>query len=640
VIAAALVLALVLLALRTRPPSALVMAVTVTVSTDEGDVAEVYRTRTSVLGAGGPGEDVTAWIDLGRWAGKLARLDIRGEVLQDDSSRLPAGHVAVRAEVVGPDGARPIQFVGWQNGGSEPFHLGTIGSPASVAPIGADSPFFCGAGGLLWYVLRIPDGAVLRLALDPVMAEELAENPRHFVPNVRTGWMTALRPPSSLVEPERPPDMFIYLIDALRPDHLGCYGYSRETSPSIDAFAAEAVVYEQAQTAYSSTRGSVATIFTGLYPCTHGAVHEKDGLAEWPVLLSEVLQESGYGTSLISATGMVGQRMGFNQGFDEFVVDHLASPERVNSYAAAVLNRQPADQPVFMYLHTIEPHAPYAPEPSSLRLFDRGIPGTCDGTREAIHAACEWGSLHPELSVDDIEHLVDLYDAEILDSDRGFGAFLELLKRTGRFEHALIVLVADHGEAFGEHDTLQHGNNLNRELLHVPLIIRLPQGRMAGTRVEQRVSLVELYPTILAQAGVAPKLDYGLPGRDLIRVTSERHRGPSRPIFAELSFLDNNVLDLVAVLDADGFKRVVDMSVVSGAKATERSVGLWDTVADPDEQEDLTQSLPVRAAYDEQLIAQYLATQRHWSGKERRAAPQVELTEELREHLRALGYLD
>jgi arylsulfatase A-like enzyme len=611
------------------------MAVTVTISTDEGGTVEVYRGRTEAPAAHDPGREVTAEVDLERWAGKLARLDIRGEVLQEDSASLPVGHVAVRAELVRPEGARPIHFIGWQNDGSEGFHLGTVGSPAFVAPIEADSPFFCGAGGLLWYVLRIPDEAVLRVAFAPVRTKNVSKSLRQFVGGRRARWM----PPRAAVPPqeERLPDVFIYLIDALRPDHLGCYGYSRRTSPSIDAFAAESVVYEQAQTAYSSTRGSVATMFTGLYPCAHGTIHKKDGLAEWPVLLSEALQETGYRTCLISATGMVAERMGFNQGFDDFVVDSLASPERLNSRAAAVLNELPAAQPVLMYVHTIEPHAPYAPEPSSLRLFDRGIPGRCDGTREAIHAA---GNLYPDLSAYDIEHMIDLYDAEVFDNDRGFGAFLELLKRTGRFENSLIVLVADHGEAFAEHDTLQHGNNLNRELLHVPLVVRLPQGRLSGTRVTQRVSLVDLYPTILAQTGAAPELDYGLPGRDLVQMASEPSAASSRPIFAELSFHDNNMLDLVAVLDADGFKRVVDMSVVPGAKATERSVGLWNTRVDPDEQEDLTQSLPVRAAYDEQLIAQYLATQRNWGGKERRAAPQVELTDELRENLRALGYLD
>jgi arylsulfatase A-like enzyme len=203
------------------------------------------------------------------------------------------------------------------------------------------------------------------------------------------------------------------------------------------------------------------------------------------------------------------------------------------------------------------------------------------------------------------------------------------------------VLVADHGESFAEHDTLQHGRSLSREELNVPLIIRFPEARFAGHRVRERVSLVDLFPTILSQAGVAADLRYPLPGLDLAAVASEPMRHSSRVIHAEVSHSETNKLDLVAVIDEDGYKRTLDMSVAPGEFAARRTVGLWDTNADPGEKADLTESLPVRAAYDEQLIARWLVEQSNWRGASMSyRRPVVGMTDELRDSLRALGYVD
>jgi arylsulfatase A-like enzyme len=288
-----------------------------------------------------------------------------------------------------------------------------------------------------------------------------------------------------------------------------------------------------------------------------------------------------------------------------------------------------------MYLHTLEPHAPYAPAPESTQLFDRGHAGACDGSVEELLKA---GLVYPRLSEEDIEHLVDLYDAEIFDNDRGFGEFLELLAREGRFENALIVLAADHGEGFNEHGAMGHGMTLNREVMHIPLIIKFPHGRFAGLRETGRVSLVDVFPTVFSAVGLELDATRRLPGVDLQAQLSASSLDSTRHIYGETVLPG---LDLLAVMDSDGYKSVVALSGLERRRTAREAVGLWDTQSDPGETADLRASLPVRAAYHEQLLARWLSEQ-----ASRRAhitegpAASTGLTERTKRELRALGYLE
>jgi len=182
---------------------------------------------------------------------------------------------------------------------------------------------------------------------------------------------------------------------------------------------------------------------------------------------------------------------------------------------------------------------------------------------------------------------------------------------------------------------------LNQEELHVPLIIRYPNGRFRGVRVSQRVSLMDVLPTILAVVGLKHQLDYPLLGRNLVPGALASDAGTPRCIHSEVSKRSNNSLDLVGIIDEDGYKRVLDTSRPKGAAATKEAIGLWKTGEDVGEKVDLSSTNPVRAAYDEQLIARWLQEQHHWrSVLAREPAPPVELTDEMREELRGLGYLE
>jgi arylsulfatase A-like enzyme len=308
---------------------------------------------------------------------------------------------------------------------------------------------------------------------------------------------------------------------------------------------------------------------------------------------------------------------------------------QVGSTAAAMLSRVDADQPVFFYLHTMEPHMPYAPDPGTLARFDR------QPNFEREHGRSRLADREVPSRIE-LDHLVDRYDAEIADVDAAFDDFLDMLRGQGRFENSLIILLADHGEAFGEHGVYNHGNTLCAEEMRVPLVIRFPQGRYGGGRIMEIVSLIDIFPTVLAAAGIGSPGCHRVAGSDLRAVAGGPRASGSRPVFAEASMHGPTKCDLVAVIDADGYKRVLDMSVGKGGGRGPRWAGLWDTGSDPEERVDLTSSHPARAAYLEQLIASWLLEQirlRDELGISP-AADQGELPEELRRDLEALGYLD
>jgi arylsulfatase A-like enzyme len=455
-------------------------------------------------------------------------------------------------------------------------------------------------------------------------------------------------PPTAGPATQRPPDVFIYLVDALRPDHLGCYGYPRGSSPAIDAFAAEATLYESAHTAATWTRPSVATLLTGLYPCVHATQTQIPHirLPDWPWLLSEVLGPAGYKTALVSANMMVSELFGFNQGWDSFLCSPSRAPQRahvscrwVNARAAEFLTEQDAQQPVFLYLHVMETHLPYQATPDNVRRFDRGFESRWEPTWEPdLTRAGGW--LHPDLTDDEVQYLVDHYDACVFEADQGFGEFLEVLRSAGRLDNSVVILLADHGESFMEHGTIGHGHTLNREEMQVPLVVRFPGSRFAGTRIRQKVSLVDIYPSILRITGVEPPAGYPLSRRDLAGLASARAWLPSEPVFAQLSRYGDGSLDLLGVIDPAGYKLVLNTSHSEQDVVPDAAVGLWDTARDPAEQVNLEGELRERVENGDAAIRQWLATASRQMPPGGRAQPQrVEVSQELRHTLGALGYL-
>jgi arylsulfatase A-like enzyme len=300
------------------------------------------------------------------------------------------------------------------------------------------------------------------------------------------------------------PNVIICLVDTLRRDHLGLYGYSRDTSPRLEAFAADAVVFDDARAPSSWTKPSTGSLLTGMNPIRHGAVTRTDRLDPTVKLLGTYLKSIGYHTSGFVTNPNAIAVWGFDQGFDAFYdlesTRESTRADRANAVLFDHLSGSPGE-PFFYYLHTLDPHSPYdPPAPFDTKWRDQSTIVLSPGkVRNATPAQ--------------VESTVAAYDGEISFSDHHFGAMLDELKRRGLYNNSLIVFTSDHGEEFLEHGFTGHGHSLYEEQLRIPLVIKFPKNGHAGRVVHERVSLIDIVPTLLAMLGL--ETSTGFDGLDL-----------------------------------------------------------------------------------------------------------------------------
>ena len=281
------------------------------------------------------------------------------------------------------------------------------------------------------------------------------------------------------------PLAIVYLVDTLRADHTQPYGYERDTTPELLKFAQDGVVFEQAIAQASWTKPAVASVLTSLLPGHHRAVQLRDPLDADLLTLPEMLGSKGYATGAAIANSVIyGAGGQFEQGFDHFAGLHGAEdrPSKLVEAAGVVdealrfLDRR-RGFPTFLYVHTMDPHVPYAP------------PAPFD-TKYEPHATPDHPGVDPRSDYKepiDRERMIARYDGDIAYGDREFGRFVRELKARGLYDRALIVFIADHGEEFLDHGKWLHGKSVFDELVHVPLIVKFPGGQDAGRRVKAQV---------------------------------------------------------------------------------------------------------------------------------------------------------
>jgi arylsulfatase A-like enzyme len=305
------------------------------------------------------------------------------------------------------------------------------------------------------------------------------------------------------------PAVVLVSIDTLRPDHLGCYGYTKPTSPEIDRFRKEAVLLRNTIAQAPSTLASHASMLTSLRLQHHGAsIAAHSALRPGVFTLTELLRGAGFATASFNGGGQLHKSWGLDRGFDvyesatddstaEVGEDTLA--EQV-AKASAWLDRV-GDRPFFLFIHTYEVHHPYTPSLERLHQMETGYSGTLPD-RISIRLLEKINSGQRRLDPGDLAHVVAAYDAEIASADAAFGALLQQLRSRRRYDSTLVVLVSDHGEAFGERGKVGwHGDELYDEQLRIPLVIKLPGGRLGGATVESQVRGIDLAPTVLSALG-------------------------------------------------------------------------------------------------------------------------------------------
>ena len=307
-------------------------------------------------------------------------------------------------------------------------------------------------------------------------------------------------------------------IDTLRADHLSSYGYFRQTSPVIDALAAEGVRFQTPIVQWPKTGPSFASVFTSTYPKDNGIVRKiGTRLPDQFLMLAEVLQQQGFATRAVVANGAVASEFNFNQGFDVYVESWKLTPpeEGVDPTGAAMINQlvetimegQPPDEPFFLWVHYLDPHTPYhAPEPWRDKFVDDELSDPTakvdidfDRPRRQMTGI---GREQVLAGRDDLAFYVARYDAEIFYVDVKVGDLLDFLGQRGLMDNTLTVITSDHGESLGEHQYyFDHGRFSYQTCLQVPLIFHQP-GVLEPRVDTSPVELLQLGPTLLEAAGI------------------------------------------------------------------------------------------------------------------------------------------
>ena len=318
------------------------------------------------------------------------------------------------------------------------------------------------------------------------------------------------------------PNVLLIVLDTLRADHLSSYGYPRPTSPNLDRFAQQGVLFEKAIANSSWTTPSHASFMTGKYPSTHRADFDRPLDDTWPTL-SEELSRNGYVTAgFVANTLWASRRSGFARGFIHYedyfgsvsdmvsrsgygrkivrqVLPRFGYSDLLGRKSAADINDRflhwlgdNHDRPFFCFLNYMDVHDPYlAPTPYQTKFSNKIDHGTLvDSLRNET-------SVSKTHSPEERKMLEDSYDSCIAYLDSELGNLFRALDKAGLSDNTLIIVIADHGESFGEHKLYTHGHSLYFEQIHVPLIIRYPGVGQAGLRVADFVSLHDIPATIM-----------------------------------------------------------------------------------------------------------------------------------------------
>jgi arylsulfatase A-like enzyme len=421
-------------------------------------------------------------------------------------------------------------------------------------------------------------------------------------------------------------NVVLVILDAARAESFGAYGYPRATTPQIDRIAAEGVLFERAYTPAVYTLGAMSSLWTSQYPDRHHSeVSFSARLPKDRLTLAELLSAQGIHTAGFVANAVAGAAFGFDRGFVEFeeVFRTLGSGAEVFREVLPPWLARNRDRRFFAYVHFREPHFPYDPEPPFDTLFGPEGPIPRAARRDFGYFTDVNQGRRP-FGDQEREHLVRLFDGNLAYADREVGALRQAMEATGLWERSVVIVAADHGEELFERGWIGHNVHLYEPSVHIPLIVRFPQGRgPAGRRVAALADLLDLAPTIADVLGVRGLggSDREFQGRSLLPVVAGAAGKPA--------VLSRTVWDRPRYALRDERNKFF----YDTRTGEER---LFDLAADPGETRDLARSEPLRAAYYRQALHAWTLqlARRGPAGQEA-----AELSREQCENLRSLGYI-
>ena len=481
------------------------------------------------------------------------------------------------------------------------------------------------------------------------------------------------------------PNVIMITMDTVRADHLSVYGYERDTTPNLKSLAEVSTLYNNAIATSDITLPSQASIFTGLYPSSHGAHHffktpsDEDiasEFADWPRTpkplankfntLAEILAGKGYSTmAVVSNPGYLHYYYNLNQGFSyydyrspviflgnlvgkvrpfylrqtlhDLIAWCIPAPDRDNAYRRAdKINRvvfslmdkaKEEDNRFFLFINYMDAHAEYAPPAP----YDRLFPGkdetfTLTQFRDLEHQVLK---LERDITVKEQQHIVSQYDGGIAYEDFHIGQLLARLKEADLYDNSLIVVTSDHGEAFGERKHIEHGTSVYQDQVHVPLIIKYPLSSRK-TVIDKYVSGVDLMPTVLDVLG------YEIPG-ELQGVSLLRPENlDNRTVISE-SFPDRRKLILNKRFHR--IERAIFSDSMKFISDTSGKQELYDLSKDPEEKKNIYRADDSTSEKLKAELNQWLKVVKEELPSQEESASRKKTDKGALDRLKALGYI-
>jgi len=333
-------------------------------------------------------------------------------------------------------------------------------------------------------------------------------------------------PSCNIISKRRDPNVLLIVIDTLRADHLGCYGYEKTTSPQIDRFSKTGVQFQNVYCQMPTTGPSHAAIFTSRYPRNHGVLKNGWILPNTYQTIAETLKKNYYTTSAIVSSFVLSSKFGYSQGFDNYddeiskegSIPHSKlgeehkvteeSEQRADITTRKAVNwiRKNRDDKFFLWVHYYDPHWPYEPPKSYVKDFLKK-------------------------NMNRNEKIVANYDGEIRFVDDEVGKLLNAVKSLELDSNTLIIIMSDHGEGLGQHGWMRHGMFLYDEQCRIPLIMKFPNVIPENLRINNFIEAIDVAPSILDLLGL--ESEKGFIGKSFLPMFQGEKPFPFNPVFLE-----------------------------------------------------------------------------------------------------------
>ena len=437
-------------------------------------------------------------------------------------------------------------------------------------------------------------------------------------------------------------NIILISIDTLRADHLGCYGYERNTSPNIDELASDSAVFLNTYSLSPWTLSSHVSMMTSLVEAHHQVSREFEKINPSLVTLADMLRKSGFYCSAVTGGGYVSYLYGFSQGFNQYIQQNEGIRKNLSAawtfkQASNWINEN-KDKNFFLFIHTYQPHTPYScPKPYNTMFLDK------DAKWHYIdyysHLGGAEGIFNPH-SEKEKKNIIDLYDSEIRYTDEKLiKPLIQEIKDLGIYQKTMLVFTGDHGEEFYEHGGWFHGHSLYNEVLKVPLIIKFPKSKFAGRNIQNIVRLTDIMPTILDEINFETdglKLD----GKSLVPVIKGKEKKERVVVAYKAENVFGSHLPEKYAISSGRYKLILnkemtekDISFFTSIPPFRGEFELYDLYADPFEKNNVAEKMPT-------VVSQMLEEMELIYAKaEKREVYKVRIEGDVRERLKSLGYI-